>query len=127
MKITGVILLIFLSYSVFGQKSVLPQSLKTLPSFKSLTLDEEFTSELIKPFHADSISEYSFLKPRKLPASGAAKNSFVVNPRVERKSGMPVVNPEPLVDLWNMPVAVPDSTVEYYIKTFPPQSGLLEK
>jgi len=127
MKITGVILLIFISFSVFGQKSVLPQSLKTLPSIKPLILGEECNSALIKPFHADSISEYSFLKPNNLLASNAIKKSFVLNPLVERKGGMPVLNPEPLVDLWNMPVVVPDSTVEYYIKTFPPHSGLLEK
>lgn len=121
MKTIALTFLLFFAFNVFAQKSSLPDSLKKIPSISHITLDDQISSAVVKPFHADSLSEYSFLKSKKLVTGFATENNMVLSPLVEKQNGMPVINPGS--GMWNMPVAVPDSSVDYYIKNLPLGSG----
>lgn len=123
MKTIALTFLLFLAANVFAQKNGLPESLKEIPSITHITFADSPGSTLINPFHADSLAEYSFLKPKKLVGGFANENSVTFSPLVKRQNGMPVLKPGSRGGKWNMPVAVPDSTVNYYIKNVPLGSG----
>ena len=123
MKTIALTFLLFFAFNVFAQKSSLPDSLKKIPSISHITLDDQISAAVVKPFHADSLSECSFLKSKKLVTGFATENNMVLSPLVEKQNGMPVINPGSASRMWNMPVAKPDSTVDYYIKNLPLGSG----
>lgn len=123
MKTVVVIFLLILAGNVFAQKNSLPESLKEIPSIAPITLDHQPDTSMIRAFHADSLAEYSFLKSKKLATGFGNENSVLFSPLVEKQNGMPVVNPGSANGKWNMPVAVPDSGVDYYIKNLPLGGG----
>ena len=109
-------LLISLGLSAVGQINDLPRSLKEIPSLKHLSFPDTGDNQIFTPFHADSLSKYSFLIQKNLFAENRTKLEPVYKPYVEAQFNMPIVTLENNKDLGNMPVAVPDSTVDYYIK-----------
>lgn len=116
MKTSIVILMVFFGLNVLGQNNVLPQSLKKMPSLTLNDFSDFCGKNYFIPFHADSLSRYSFIKPESLLIKNKMKQKPALYSLAEPEYNMPVLNPKLMGDAWNMPVAVPDSTVEFYIK-----------
>jgi len=96
-------------------------------SFAGLSQESEFTqksdpfSNIQKPLiDSSSVLFMSPVDPPNLNLSGEElkqlKDSLSKYLKKDPLDNMPVLSPGSMKSAWNMPIAVPDSTVEYYIK-----------
>lgn len=111
MKILATILFVFLAFAVKSQNKDLLEQLSIIKPLEHIQFSTKIDTPKVFSFQSETPVKY-FLGANKNKSLNDLTARFIEMPI----DNMPILNPGSAISKWNMAVAVPDSSVDYYIK-----------
>lgn len=111
MKILATILFVFLAFAAKSQDRELIERLSMIKPPEHIQFSTKIDTSFVSPFQRESPEKY-FLGTKK----NKSLNNLTIGIIKSPIDNMSILNPGSAISKWNMPVVVPDSSVDYYIK-----------